>query len=170
MNKFPILLICMLFSFPAVGQSENEEDVKRPPDIKVVDYDDFKNTSYDTYDESLKLKENLGVLDNDIKNYAGVMKSVLTPKLKEDLKALAVIRSSSETLKSKIVSLDEKGKSLAANSKKAGLKAPAAAKNTNSSVAVLGRSRSNLDNIMDMLQTDIKLIQDELKARGEPIE
>jgi hypothetical protein len=162
----PVFLLVL--SFNAFAQ--DEEEPKRPADIKVADYDDFKNTSFDTYDESLKLRKNVAVIDNDVKNYAGVMKSVLTPKLHQDLKALVAIKNSSEALRTKIASLDEKGKDLAANSKKAGLKAPAAGKNTNSSVAALNKSRGHLDNIADLLNADMKIIKDELKARGEPVE
>jgi hypothetical protein len=150
--------------------AQEEEKLKRPDDIKVTEYDEFKNTSFNTYDESLKLAQNVKVIDNDVKNYAGVMKSVLTPKLLNDFKALVAIKNSSEALRSTIASLDEKGKDLAANSKKAGLKAPAAGKNTKSSVAALDKSKAHLDNITDLLNADMKLLKDELKARGEPVE
>jgi hypothetical protein len=150
--------------------AQEEEQLKRPADIKVADYDEFKNTSFDTYDESIKLSKNFEVIHNDVKNYAGVMKSVLTPKLHQDLKAIIAIKNASEALKTKIASLDEKGKDLAASSKKAGLKAPAAGKNTNSSVEALNKSKGHLNNVSSMLTDDMKLIKDELKARGEPVE
>ena len=166
-NFLPVFLL--IVSISAFAQDE-EEVLQRPADIKVSDYDEFKNTSFDTYDESRKLVRNVAVIDNDVKNYAGVMKSVLTPKLLDDLKALVAIKNSSEALSAKIASLDEKGKDLAANSKKAGLKAPAAGKNTNSSVSALNKSKGHLNTVTDMLNADMKLIKDELKARGEPIE
>jgi hypothetical protein len=169
-SRFLLPIILLLFSVPVFSQDAQEEELKRPADIKVSDYDEFKNTSFDTYDESIKLKKNVTVLDTDIKNYAGVMKSVLTPKLLQDFKALVAIKNSTETLRAKIASLDEKGKDLAANSKKAGLKAPAAGKNTNSSVSALNKSKGHLDNVTDLLNADMKLLKDELKARGEPIE
>jgi hypothetical protein len=168
--KPSMLLSAFMLLFSICSFAQDEEPLKRPSDIKVADYDEFKNTSFDTYDESVQLAKNVAIIDNDVKNYAGVMKSVLTPKLQKDLKALIEIKNSSEALRTKISSLDEKGKDLAANSKKAGIKAPAAGKNTNSSVAALNKSRSHLDNIGDLLNADMKLLKDELKTRGEPVE
>jgi hypothetical protein len=172
-TRYLLSLAFVMFTFLAFAQSEEnkeEEVVTRPSDIKVADYDEFKNTSFDTYDESLKLKRNMTTLDTDIKGYAGVMKSVLTPKLLADLKAMVAVNDASAALKTKIASLDDKGKELAANAKKAGLKAPSATKNTNSSVSALGKSKNHIESITAMLATDMKLVKDELKARGEPVE
>jgi hypothetical protein len=169
--KTNTLLLCfILISGFAFAQDEKKEVITRPADIKVSEYDNFKNTSFDTYDQSTKLKDNLTVIDKDVKNYAGAWKSVLTPKLTDDLKALLAIKNSGEALQSEIAGLDNQAKDLLSNAKKAGLKAPAATKNTNNSVSILNKSKENLTYILDLTQTDLKLIKDELKARGEPVE
>lgn len=165
-----ILFLILVTSVSVLAQEEKKEELKRPDNIKVAEYDNFKNTSFDAFAESAKLKDNLGVIDKDVKNYAGVMKSVLTPKLLDDLKAIVAIKSSGEALKTKIEGLDNQSKDLLENAKKAGLKAPAATRNTNDSVTALGKAKDNLKAVSDLINTDAKLIKDELKARGEPVE
>lgn len=163
MLTFAALLFLSGFAFA-------QDEVNRPSDIKVGEYDNFKNTSFDTFNESMKLKDNLNTIDKEVKSYAGVWKSILTPKLIENVKALVAIKDSGESLKSKIEGLEPQAKDLLNNAKKAGFKAPAATKNTNSSVSALSKSKDNLSYILDLANTDTKLIKDELKARGEPIE
>ena len=59
-TRFYLLLFYLVLVFPVLAQEE--EQLKRPADIKVTEYDEFKNTSFDTYDESLKLKKNMTVI------------------------------------------------------------------------------------------------------------
>lgn len=165
-----ILFFILLAATSVLAQEEKKDELKRPDNIKVPEYDNFKNTSFDALAESGKLKDNLAVIDKDVKNYSANMKSILTPKLMDDLKAIGAIKDSGGALKTKIEGLDNQSKDLINNAKKAGLKAPAATRNTNDSITALGKAKDNLKVVSDMVEADAKLIKDELKARGEKVE
>jgi hypothetical protein len=165
-TKHLLLILVSLISSFVLAQ----DPPQRPSDIKVAEYDAFKNNAFDLLNESTKLKDNLSTVDKDVKNYAGVIKTVEKGTLFKDLKSLKNIKESGESLSKKIADIDDKSKDLLANAKKAGLKAPAATKNTKTSVTALDNAKGHLGSIKDLVTSDVKLIQDELKSRGEPIE
>ena len=149
-----------------------QDDVKRPKNVGISDFDNFKNTSFDVREESASLNENVGKIDSEIKNYSGVINTIGVAKLKEDLAALKESKDAVKILNDKIGDLDNDGKSLMENAKKVKpkMKSMSATKNTNQSIKGLGLAKKDLKSVSEMLETDIKLLSDELKARGEPIE
>jgi hypothetical protein len=165
-TKHLLLILLSVISSYVLAQ----DPPARPSDIKVAEYDAFKNNSFDLLTESTKLKDNVTAVDKDVKNYAGVIKTVEKGTLFKDLKSLKNIKDSGASLTKKVADIDNQSKDLLANAKKAGLKAPAATKNTKTSVTALDNAKGHLSSIKDLAESDIKLIQDELKSRGEPIE
>ncbi len=149
-----------------------QDPPKRPDNIGVGDFDSFKNTSFDTHDESLKLNQDTQKIDKEIKGYAGVLSTISIPKLKDDLNALRGISKSQKALREKLGTLDEKGKALLSSAKDVSpkLKAPAASGNTKKSITALQTTRKNLDGVSGLLTENSKLLIDELKKRGETVE
>ena len=173
MKKSLVLLILLgIFIFPGVMNAQDKKDVERPKNIGVSDFDNFKNSSFDVKDESASLKENVTHIDNEIKNYSGVINTIGVQKLKENLKALQESQKAIRELSKEIGELDEQAKALLENAKnvKPKTKSISATKNTNKSTKGLGIAKDNLKVVTELLETDIKLITDELKARDEPIE
>jgi len=149
-----------------------QDQVKRPDNIGVGDFDSFKNTAFDSQDESLKLNQDTKKIDTEIKGYAGVLSTISIPKLKDDLNALRGISKSQKALREKIGSLDEKGKALVGSAKDVTpkIKSPQATANTKKSISALDTARKNLDGVSSLLAEDSKLLMDELKKRGETVE
>lgn len=176
MKKFITLLTgFLLLSMAVLAQDQEKEEKeapKRPDNIGVSDFDSFKNTAFDSQDQSLKLKENTEKIDKEIKGYSGVLSTLSGPKLRDDLNALIAINKSQKELRQQLGTLDEKGKSLLGSAKDISpkLKAPAATNNTKKSVSALDKTRKNLDGISGLLLTDSKILIDELKKRGEKVE
>jgi hypothetical protein len=177
MKKYFYSLV-ILFAFVApcslVAQdaAKKDEAPKRPENIGVSDFDVFKNNSFDILDESAKLKTDATKLDTDVKGYAGGLSGVSLDKLKTDWKALRGIRKSSKELSTRIGSLQDQGKQMLSSAKnvKPMTKSPAATKNTNTSIKGLDASKKNLDGVTALLETNTKLLTDELKKRGETVE
>jgi hypothetical protein len=170
MKKHTILLLAL---FCLIGtQILAQDPVKRPDNVGVGDFDAFKNTAFDTQDESIKLNTDTKKIDSEIKGYAGVLATLSVPKLKGDLEALRGISKSQKALREKLGSLDEKGKALLGSAKDVTpkLKAPAATNNTKKSISALDASRKNLDGVSGLLAENSKLLIDELKKRGETVE
>ncbi len=163
------LLIALLL-LPMVMLAQN--DVKRPKNIGNSDFDTFKNNSFDVKDESATLKENVTHIDKEIKTYSGIMNTIGVDKLKKNYKALKESQSAVKNLLAKLAELDEDGKRLAENAKnvKPKMKSISATNNTNKSLKGLKIAKTDLDEVKGLLETDIKLISEELKSRGEPIE
>ena len=173
MKKSLVLLILLgLFISPGVMNAQDKEDVERPKNIGVSDFDSFKNSSFDVKDESASLKKDVTHIDNEIKTYSGVINTIGVQKLKENFKALIGIQKAIKELTKEIGELDEQGKSLLENAKnvKPKTKSPSATKNTKKSIQGLDIAKDNIKVVTELLETDIKIISDELKARGEPIE
>ena len=169
MRKLTIAILIFALS-PFVLSAQ--DDLERPKNIGVSDFDNFKNSSFDIKDESATLKESVTQIDNEIKNYSGVMNTISVEKIKTNLKALKDSKEAVATLTNRISSLDEKSKALLENAKnlKPKTKSIGATKNTNKSVKGLGIAKEDLKGVTDLLEADIKLLKDELTSRGEPIE
>jgi hypothetical protein len=167
MKKFTLFLL-MLFATAAFAQ----EPVKRPENIGIGDFDSFKNTSFDSQDESLNMNKDVNKLDQEIKGYAGVLSTISVPKLKADLEALRGIHRSQKALREKLGSLDEQGKALVGKAKEVTpkLKVPQATGNTNKSIKALEATRKNLDGVSGLITSNSKLLIEELKKRGEAVE
>ncbi len=144
----------------------------RPGDIGESEFDNFKNSSFNILEESTKLDENLKHIDEEIKTYSGVMSTVSTEKIKGHYKALTGVKGEVETINSNIGELDDKGKDMLANASKITpkMKSIKATANTKKSVEGLDAAKNKMKSITQMLQDDMKLLGDELKSRGEPIE
>lgn len=144
----------------------------RPGDIGESEFDNFKNSSFNVLEESTKLDANLKHIDSEIKEYSGVISTVSTDKIKGHYKALTGVKGEVETINSNIAGLDDKGKDMVANASKVTpkMKSIKATSNTKKAVEGLEFSKNNMKSITQMLQDDMKLLGDELKSRGEPIE
>jgi hypothetical protein len=167
MKKYTLILLTFF-----VSAAFAQDPVKRPENIGIGDFDSFKNTAFDSQDESLDLNKNANKLDQEIKGYAGVLSTLSVPKLKGDLEALRGIHKSQKALREKIGSLDEQGKALVGKAKEVTpkLKVPQATGNTNKSIKALDATRKNLDGVTGLVTSNSKILIDELKKRGEKVE
>jgi vacuolar-type H+-ATPase subunit I/STV1 len=171
MKNLSLYLFGALIMFPVLTMAQDKE-VKRPDNIGVSDYDSFKNTSFDIKDESTTLKDNVMVIDKEVKEYAGIINTIGVDKLRNNLKALKESSDAVKKLNVRIGELKEQGQTLVEGAKnvKPRTKSPKAASNTKKSIKGLDLAKGDLSSIAGLLEEDIKLITDELKARGEPIE
>ena len=169
MKKLIMLLAIGTFLSPAFM---NAQDVQRPKNMGNSDFDNFKNSSFDIKEESASLKKDVTQIDDEVKGYSGIINTIGVDKLRTNLAALRGSKESVSALNEKIGVLDEQGKTLLDNAKsvKPKMKSISATKNTNQSVKGLGLAKDDLKAVGGMLDADIKLITDELKSRGEPIE
>lgn len=173
MKKFIyFLFVLAVVAAPQFTQAQDDKAPKRPENIGVSDFDTFKNSSFDIYDESGKLKTEATRLDTDVKSYSAGLAAVSVDKLKADLKAIKTVGRSSKELTEKIGSLDEQGKQLLSNAKNVTpkMKSPQATSNTNKSIKGLDASKKNLEAVGTLVSTNTKLLTDELKKRGETVE
>jgi len=163
-----MLLGFIFFSYVLIAQ----ESVDRPKDVGVSDYDNFKNSSFDVQDESASLKENVTQIDNEIKQYSGVMNTLSVSKIRENLTALKESKQAVKVLSDKLADLSPQGKTLVENAKNVTpkMKSVSASKNTNKSMKALDLSKNDLKSVGEMLEADISLLTEELKSRGEPVE
>ena len=171
MKRF-ILLLTTMTLLVVSSVSAQDKTVQRPSDIGESEFDNFKNNSFNVLEESTKLKRDLTHVDDEIKSYGGVLSEVATDKLKGHYQALTGIKKETESVKSNLAELDDKGKDMVANASKVTpkMKSIKATANTKKSVEGLDVAKGNLKAITDMLAEDTKLIAEELKSRGEPIE
>lgn len=171
MKKIVVMLLTVLF-FTGFVFAQDDKTPKRPADMGDGEFDSFKNTSFNIVDESASLRKNLEHIDTEIKTYSGVMSTVSTEKLKGHYKALTGVKKEVETLNTNIGALDEKGKDMVTNAANVTPKTKSikATSNTKKSVEGLDFAKGNIKSITSMLQEDMKLVGDELKSRGEPIE
>ncbi len=149
-----------------------QDDVDRPANIGDSEFDNFKNTSFDIREESFTLRESVTKIDEEIKNYSGVMNTIGVEKLKGNFKALLDTKTAIATIVNRIGELDNQSKDLLQNAKslKPKTKSLKATKNTNASVKGLKLAKTDLDAVKEMLSANIELLTSELKSRGEPIE
>ncbi|HEY5692800.1 MAG TPA: hypothetical protein VIS49_15190 [Cyclobacteriaceae bacterium] len=166
---FILVLFSLFFVLPTFAQ---DKTVGRPTDIGESEFDNFKNSAFNVMEESAKLKRDLTHVDDEIKSYGGILSEVATDKLKGHYQALTGIKKETEAVNSNIAQLDDKGKDMVANAGKVTpkMKSIKATANTKKSVEGLDVAKGNMKAIADMLQNDTKLIAEELKSRGEPIE
>lgn len=164
-----MLAVALVSAAPLFAQ---DKAPTRPGDIGESEFDNFKNSSFNILEESTKLDENLKHIDEEIKTYSGVMSTVSTEKIKGHYKALTGVKGEVETINSNIGELDDKGKDMLANANKVTpkMKSIKATANTKKSVEGLDAAKNKMKSITQMLQDDMKLLGDELKSRGEPIE
>lgn len=167
--QFVFIFLSLILIIPAFAQ---DKTVSRPSDIGESEFDEFKNSSFNVLEESTKLKTDLSHIDKEIKEYSGVMSTIGTDKIKGHYKALTGIRSEVEGVNSNIAKLDDKGKDMVTNAGKVTpkLKSIKATANTKKSVEGLEVAKGNMKSITEILQEDTKLLAEELKSRGEPIE
>ena len=173
MKKSIIFLFLIgIFITPGVLNAQEKKNVERPKNVGVSDFDSFKNSSFDIKDESATLKKNITHLDNEIKKYSGLINTIGVAKLKNDLKALRESSQAIKKLTEAIAKLDDQGKSMVENAKtiKPKTKSLGAVKNTNKSIKGLDFAKADLKSVTGLLENDLKVIIDELKKRGEPID
>jgi hypothetical protein len=167
-----LLFVLAILVAPQVSQAQDEKEPKRPENIGVSDFDTFKNSSFDIFDESGQLKTDAAKVEASVKTYAATPSSATLEKLKEDYQALRGISKSSKELTDKIGSLDTEGKSLLTSAKNVSprTKSPVATKNTNTSIKGLNAAKKNLESVSTIVTTNTKVVADELKKRGVEIE
>ena len=106
-----LFLICLTFA-GSLNAQDDKKPPKRPDNISVSNFDDFKNSSFDIMDNAIKLKQNVGTIDNEVKKYSGILNTVSLDKIRKDLSALRGIQKESSTLSDKIGQLDDQSKEL----------------------------------------------------------
>ena len=169
---YSILLLMSLSFAGSLFAQDDKKPPKRPDNISVSDYDGFKNSSFDIMDNAIKLKQNFGTIDNEVKKYSGIINTLTVDKIRKDLGALRGIQKESTVLTQKIGQLDDLGKGLltSAGSVTPKLKSIAASSNTKKAVQGLTHAKDNLGTVSSGLAADVTLLTDELKKRNEPIE
>lgn len=162
-----LVLFTLVLSVSSIAQ-----DLEKPRDIGISEYDDFKNSSFDIMGESATLKESATTVDNEVKTYSGVMNTISIDKLKQNYKALKEGSEAVGVLSKELAELNGKSQDVLSSAKgiKPKMKSVGAVKNTNKSIQALDASKADLDATKDLLSSNMKLLGDELKARGELIE
>jgi hypothetical protein len=170
--KLRALSLALLTLLVATTAVQAQDKPKRPGDISVSEFDTFKNTSFDIVDASHNLKNNVTTIDNEIKNYSGVINTVAPDKLKKDLAALKGSKKEAETLADRISKLADQGKEMVGKAKDVTpkMKSLDATSITNKSIKGLDTAKGYLAGIGTLVDTNVTLITDELKKRKEPIE
>jgi hypothetical protein len=170
--KTRVLSLAMLALLTFTAAVYAQDKPKRPGDISVSEFDTFKNTAFDIVDASHNLKTNVTTVDNEIKNYSGVINTVAPDKLKKDLAALKGSKKEAETLADRIGKLADQGKGMIGKAKDVTpkMKSLDATSVTNKSIKGLDTAKGYLADIGTLVDTNVKLITDELKKRNEPIE
>ena len=170
MKKITSLMMIALFILPMLTIAQDE--VKRPKNIGVADFDNFKNSAFDIQEESSTLRSSVEQIDGEVKNYSGTINTIGIDKLKSNYSALKDSKGAVATITQRLTQLDDQSKSLLEKAKnfKPKMKSISATKNTNASIQGLGKAKEDLKAVGTLLDEDIKIISDELKSRGEPIE
>lgn len=129
MKKLIFLIVAAVFSIATYAQDKSDEKLVKPKDIKVHEFDDFKNSSFNIYEKSVHYKK---MADGE----EGLNAKDITEakKLSEDVL----------TLSKKADGLMDKAKNI-----KPKTKSPAAIKNTTKSVEALNKAKENLSYILD---------------------
>lgn len=167
-TKLLLPLAFLLFSASVFGQ--DDKPIKRPEDIGVSDFDSFKNTSFDILMNADRLKLDTKRVDDAVKQYpTGTGLSI--DRVKGDYNALKRIKSETSELAEKIPTLDDQGKQLVENAKeiKPKLKSFDAVANTNKSMKALEKAKTSLTDTGKLVDTNLKIVTDALKAQGETI-
>jgi hypothetical protein len=172
-TRYFSLLFLISLTFAGMLQAQDDKKPpKRPDNISVSDFDDFKNTSFDIMDNAIKLKQDFGTIDNEVKKYSGIVNTLTVDKIRKDLGALRGIQKESTTLTDRISKLDDQSKELIDNASKVTpkLKSISATSNTKKAVQSLSVAKDKLGSVSSGLTADITVLVDELKKRKEPIE
>ncbi len=133
-------------------------DMKRPANIGVSDFDNFKNSCFDIYFNSHKLDKELKDIETNLTKYAADKSNIDFNSLREDIKSLKAINESTKELTAELKALDDKSETMAKNAKniKPKTKAPKAVKNTNSSIKALNDAKSTLKSVGENQTTLLK--------------
>jgi phosphate starvation-inducible protein PhoH len=127
-----LFLFMLVASLGIVGQAQEKEKVlEKPKDIKVQEFDEFKNSSFNIYDKSLHYKK---MADGE---------EDLTA---EDLIGAKKLSSDVKTLSKKAEALMDKAKNVSPKTK-----SPAAVKSTKKSVEALKEAQKNLEYILEKM-------------------
>lgn len=130
MKKMFLLVLVACLGFAVKGQ-EKEKVLEKPKDIKVQEFDEFKNSSFNIYEKSMHYKK---MADGE---------EGLTA---EDLTGAKKLKSDVATLSKKADALLEKAKKVSPKTK-----SPAAIKNTKKSVDALNAAQKNLEYIFEKM-------------------
>ena len=133
MKKAILLTTICLFFIPMLLIAQDEE-LKKPKDIGVAEFDEFKNNSFSIYKSSLEFKTRV---DNGETLSADDVKAV--KKLQEDVAAMS--EKTEKMIKN-------------ASNVKPMTKAPQAGKNTKASGKALKFSSANLQYVLDNMITE----------------
>ncbi|MBI9069346.1 MAG: hypothetical protein JEZ09_18760 [Salinivirgaceae bacterium] len=129
-----IVLFSLLACFAFVLQAQEDEKLEKPKDIKVAEFDDFKNSAFNIYEKSEHYKQM-----SDGEEGLNAEDVIGAKKLKNDL----------VTLNEKAEDLLKKAKSLTPKTK-----SPAAVKNTNSSIKALDKAKENMDYVFSNMNVE----------------
>ena len=167
------ILVCLLaLTSAAFAQTDKKEKpLKEPNDIGVADFDLFKNTSFDILTNADKLKADTKRIDDAVKQYP-TMTGLSIERIKGDYNALKRLKDETTELTNKIPELDNQGKQLVENAKNVTpkLKSIDAVGNTKDSIKALDKAKASLNDTATLLDANLKVVTDELKARGEKLD
>ena len=154
-----LITITSLYSTSIYAQNlDSYGDMKRPANIGVADFDNFKNACFDIYFNSHKLDKNLQDIETNLTKYAADKDNIDFNSLREDIKSLNAIGKSSKELTAQLKTLDDKSESMVKNAKniKPKTKAPKAVKNTNNAIKALNDAKSTLKTVGENQVTLLK--------------
>jgi hypothetical protein len=171
--KTSILFLCILALTSTVfaQTDKKEKPLKKPNDIGVADFDSFKNTSFDILTNADRLKADTKRIDDAVRQYP-TMTGLSVERIKGDYNAVKRLKVETTELTNKIPELDNQGKQLVENAKNVTpkLKSIDAVGNTKDSIKALDKAKVSLNDTATLLDTNLKIITDELKARGEKLD
>ena len=168
MKTIALLFVASLWLSETLAQ---DKPLKRPDNIGISDFDSFKNTSFDILTDADRLKADTKRVDDAVKQYP-TLAGLSVERIKGDYNAIKRLKKETSDLVEKIPSLDDQGKQLVENAKSVTpkLKSIDAVGNTNKSVKALDRAKTSLNETGALLDTNLKIVTDALKAQGASID
>lgn len=170
MKNYLLLLLIFVLGSNA-GAQDKEKPLKRPDNIGVSDFDTFKNTSFDILTDADRLKADTKRIDDAVKQYP-TMTGLSVERIRGDYNSIKRLKKETSDLAEKIPALDDQGKQLVENAKSVTpkLKSIDAAGNTNKSIKALDRAKNSLNETGTMLDANLKIVTDALKAQGASVD
>jgi len=142
-----LLSLSLMLSLGANAQNVDKYGtLERPENVGDADFDNFKNSSFDTYYNVGKLDENLQKVETNLIAYKKDTKNIDYNSLRSDIKSLNEINQALPALQTEVTSLKGKSESMVKNAKsfKPVTKAPKAVKNTDKAVKALDAANDRL--------------------------
>ena len=157
--QFLVALLGVSFFFISTTNAQTLDSygdgLKRPASIGVGDFDNFKNSSFDTYFNVCKLDKNLAKVEENLIAYKKDKDNIDIKSLRDDVRALNEINEAVPGLKSELKQLKGQGETMVKNAKnvKPKMKAPKAIRNTKKSVEALDKAKEKMGVLVERQKT-----------------